>query len=163
MDAGAIANTATATATPPPGVASPESAPSEATVPAVETPALTLAKSATPTMVTGAGQVITYSFAITNTGNVTMTHVTVTDPMSGLSAVSCPGATLAPDASMTCTAKYTTTADDVASGSITNAATAAGVEPDGASLRTVKSTAIVRVAPAAPASPITPVTVHVTG
>jgi uncharacterized repeat protein (TIGR01451 family) len=163
IDAGSITNTATVTATPPLGVAPPVSPPSSVTVPAVETAALTLVKSATPSLVTGAGQVVTYRFAITNTGNVTLTHVTVTDPMSGLSAVNCPDATLAPAASMTCTATYTTTQDDVARGYITNTATAAGFEPDGARTVSGESVMSVRAAPEAPASAITPVTVHVTG
>ena len=43
------------------------------------------------------GTVITYSYLVTNTGNVTLTRSTVTDPMSGLSAISCPASsTLAP-------------------------------------------------------------------
>ena len=32
---------------------------------------------------------ISYAFAVTNTGNVTLTDVTVTDPLPGLSAVTC--------------------------------------------------------------------------
>jgi uncharacterized repeat protein (TIGR01451 family) len=163
IDAGSITNTATATATPPPGVSPPVSPPSSATVDAPAAPALTLVKSATPTVVTGAGQVVTYSFAITNTGNVTLTDVTVADSMSGLSAVKCPGTTLAPTASMTCTATYTTTQKDIGRGSIMNVATAAAVDPDGAQMISVKSVMIVLAAPEAPASAITPVTVPVTG
>ena len=61
---------------------------------------------------------------VTNTGNVTLHPVTVTDPMPGLSAVTCPDATLAPAAAETCTATYTTTQADVDAGSITNTGTA---------------------------------------
>ena len=44
---------------------------------------------------------------------MTLTSVTVTDPMSGLSKISCPAPTLAPGATETCTATYTTTQADV--------------------------------------------------
>jgi uncharacterized repeat protein (TIGR01451 family) len=164
IDAGSVTNTATATATPPPGVTPPPvSPPSSATVSAPAAPALTILKTATPTVVTVAGQVVTYSFAVTNTGNVTMTDVTVTDTMPGLSSISCPTTTLAPGASMTCTATYTTTQADIDRGSITNAATAVGVQPDGVPMVSVESLMIVRAAPEAPPSAITPVTVPVTG
>ena len=71
--------------------------------------------------------VITYSYRVTNTGNVTLTSVGVTDPMPGLSAINCNGVTsLAPGASVTCTATYTTTQADVDAGSITNTGTRRG-------------------------------------
>ena len=63
---------------------------------------------------------------VTNTGNVTLTAVGVTDPLPGLSAVTCPVATLAPAASTTCTATYTVTQADLDAGSIVNTATAIG-------------------------------------
>ena len=76
-----------------------------------------------------AGTPVTYSYKVTNTGNVTLNPVTVTDPMAGLSAISCPSTTLAPRASETCTATYTTTQADVDAGSITNTGTATGTPP----------------------------------
>ena len=46
-----------------------------------------------------AGTLVTYSYKVTNTGNVTLTSVQVTDPMPGLSAIQCHGyTTLAPGA-----------------------------------------------------------------
>ena len=57
--------------------------------------------------------------------------MTVTDPMPGLSAIACPATTLAPGASETCTATYTTTQADVDAGSITNTGTATGTPPTG--------------------------------
>ncbi len=46
----------------------------------MRTPALNVVKSSTTTSVTAAGQVVPYTFTVTNTGNVTLTGVTVTDP-----------------------------------------------------------------------------------
>jgi uncharacterized repeat protein (TIGR01451 family) len=164
INAGAsIANTATATGTPPEGLTPPESPPSSATVPITQSPAMTLVKSATTTMFTGPGTVVTYSYKVTNTGNVSMTDVKVTDPMPGLSAITCQSTTLAPAASTTCTATYTTTQADMARGSVKNVATATGVDPAGAAKTSDPSTVIIRGVPVAPPSPITPVTLPVTG
>ena len=79
-----------------------------------------------------AGDVVTYTFSGKNTGSVTLHNVTVTDPMPGLSAVNCtPGtpATLAPNATISCTATYTVTQANVDAGSFSNTATIAGLDP----------------------------------
>jgi uncharacterized repeat protein (TIGR01451 family)/LPXTG-motif cell wall-anchored protein len=100
-------------------------------VTATQTPSIDVVKSALPTVITAAGQVVSYSFVVTNTGNVTLTSVGVTDPLPGLSAVSCPVSTLAPTISTTCTASYTATQADVNAGSIANTATVSGTPPSG--------------------------------
>ena len=49
---------------------------------------------------------------------MSLTNVTVTDPMPGLGPISCTpaqGSTLAPAATMTCTADYTVTSNDTVS------------------------------------------------
>ena len=154
-----MTNTATATGTPPSGdsVVSP---PSSATVPVTQTAALTVVKSASPTVFSEPGTVITFSYEVTNTGNVTLTGVNLTDAMLGLSSITCPSTTLAPAASMTCTATYTTTQADVARGSITNVASAAAVDEQGTAVLSASSTVIIPGMPMAPVSPITPVTVR---
>jgi uncharacterized repeat protein (TIGR01451 family) len=43
-------------------------------------PALAVAKSSTTTSITVAGQVVLYTFIVTNTGNVSLTAITVSDP-----------------------------------------------------------------------------------
>lgn len=78
------------------------------------------------------GTPITYTYQVTNPSTVTLNPVTVTD--SKLGAISCPSTSLAAGASMTCTASYTTTQDDVADGGITNIATVTGTAPSGAAL-----------------------------
>lgn len=137
VDAGSITNAATATGTPPsPLTPPPVSPPDEVVVDAPAAPALTIDKTATPDTVAAAGETITYSFLVTNTGNVTLADVAVVEgAFSGageLSAVVCPAsaASLAPGASVTCTATYVVTQADADAGSITNAATATGTPPD---------------------------------
>ncbi len=130
VDAGSIHNTGTASGTPPSGTA--VTATSSVTIPATHSPAITLVKSSDiPAFAPPAapGVVITYSYQVTNTGNVTLHSVGVTDPMTGLSSVSCPSSTLAPNASETCTATYTTTQADIDRGSISNTGTASGLPP----------------------------------
>src|SRR5581483_12098132 len=81
------------------------------------------------------GQLITYSFVVTNTGNVTATGVTVTEKSfsgTGTPPVpSCPATTLAPGAQMTCTATYTLTQQDIDNGSVTNTAGGTITPPTG--------------------------------
>ena len=101
------------------------------TVPATQTPAISVVKSASITSFSAPGTPVTYSYRVTNAGNVTLHSVSVTDPMSGLSAVTCTSSTLAPGASETCTATYTTTQANVDNGSISNTGTARGLPPPG--------------------------------
>ena len=142
LDRGGIANTGTATGTPP-SPRLPVTDQSGVNIAATRIPAISLAKTASPTTFSGPGVVITYSYAVTNTGNVTLTSVHVTDPMSGLSAVNCPNSSLAPGVSETCTATYTTTQADVDRGSIVNTGTAAGTPPNALSPVTATSSATV--------------------
>jgi LPXTG-site transpeptidase (sortase) family protein len=96
------------------------------TVPAVQNPALTIVKSVTETSFSTAGDVLHYSYLLTNSGNVTLDGpFTVADDKS--TDESCPAAaTLAPGASITCTATYTILPGDVSNGSVTNTASATG-------------------------------------
>ena len=72
------------------------------------------------------GGTITYSFTVTNTGNVTLDPISVTDPVLG--PVTCPAAPLAPGATVNCTpVSYTLTQADVDAGHKANTATAVGV------------------------------------
>ena len=95
-------------------------------------PAIGLVKSASVQSYSAAGTVITYTYTVTNTGDVPLSNVAVTDPMPGLSSITCSGSgTLSPGASETCTATYTTTGQDVTQGAITNVGTATGDPPSG--------------------------------
>jgi hypothetical protein len=75
------------------------------------------------------GEKITYTYTVTNTGNVTLHDVTLADDRFG--HVGCPATVLAPGASMTCHAVKVTTQADVAKGQFTNVATVTGEPPAG--------------------------------
>ena len=126
VDAGHLANTATATGTPPSGLTSPTATDSTDT-PVTSGPAISLDKTAAAPSGNTAGSTVAYSFLVTNTGNVTLTGVGVTDPLVG--AISCPVTTLAAGAATTCTTTYTLTQADVDAGSVINTATASGTSP----------------------------------
>lgn len=134
IDAGGVANIARAAGTRPDG-GSVRSARVAVTVPATRSPAVSVVASATPydarSFVTGA--VITYGFVVTNTGNVTLTAVTV-DGTGALSPITCPASALGPADQIVCTATYTVTAEDVVRGKVTNTVVASGRAPDGSSV-----------------------------
>jgi uncharacterized repeat protein (TIGR01451 family) len=132
VNAGSLKNTGTVTATPPTGAAVTDT--SSVSVPAVQSPGVSLVKSASVSSYSAAGTPITYSYLVTNTGNVTLNPVTVTDPMTGLSAMSCPDTSLVPAGSETCTATYTTTQADVDAGSLKNTGTVSGTPPKGSAV-----------------------------
>ncbi|QTF72461.1 DUF7507 domain-containing protein [Arthrobacter woluwensis] len=135
VDRGSIENSATATGTPPGDAPPVTSPPSEVKLPQDPKPGISLLKSASPEKGGKAGDVITYSFTVTNTGNVTLKGVTVDEgDFSGsgkMSAIQCPeaAASVLPGQKVTCTATYTLTQADVDRGSVTNSATATGTPP----------------------------------
>ncbi|MEU8386399.1 hypothetical protein, partial [Streptosporangium sp. NPDC048865] len=135
IDAGSIVNSARASGTPPTGPPVTSAPPSIATVEVVSAPGLELLKTASPSTVAAAGRTVTYSYVVVNTGNTTLSALSVADTeFSGTgtpSAVACPVTTLAPQASTTCTSTYTVTQADIDAGSIVNSATASGTPPTG--------------------------------
>ncbi|NKI35098.1 DUF11 domain-containing protein [Wenzhouxiangella sp. XN79A] len=77
------------------------------------------------------GDVINYSFSVTNTGNVTLNNITLSDPLVTVSGG--PISSLAPGAvdASTFTATYIITQADIDAGSLTNIATATSSEGAG--------------------------------
>ena len=136
LDAGTLlTNTANATGVTPNGVTIPSND-ATATVAITQNPALTLLKTADDANTLTVGDQVHYSFLVTNTGNVTVSHISIDDSaFSGSPAIgniTCPATTLAPGESTTCTADpYTVTQDDVNSGDLSNTATVDGTAPDG--------------------------------
>ena len=128
IDAGLIVNTATATGTPPTG--NPVSGDDSETVTFMQSPAISLDKStdAGPFIV---GDTITYSFQITNTGNVTLTNINISDPLPRLSTITGYVTGLAPGGSTIGTATYVVTQANIDAGSLVNTATATGTPPIG--------------------------------
>ena len=122
LNAGKVDNTAAATITVGGVVAN---ATASATVPATRRTTLLLDKRlslTSPTSYAATGVQLVYSYDLTNTGNVTLNAVSVTDNKV---AVTCPVTTLAPGATTTCTsAAYPTTQADINAGSVVNVATA---------------------------------------
>jgi LPXTG-site transpeptidase (sortase) family protein len=95
------------------------------------TPAITLTKSVTEPFFTAEGNLLHYSYLVTNSGSASLLGpVTVSDNKT---TVACPAVNTIGDnddwldigESITCTATYTVVAGDVSAGTITNTATAA--------------------------------------
>jgi len=87
---------------------------------------LNLDKTGDPAYFAAEGQIVTYTYTLTNSGSVSLqSPYTITDDK--VAGISCASATspLEPGASTTCTGTYTTTAADVTAGSVTNVASVA--------------------------------------
>jgi hypothetical protein len=91
-------------------------------------PALSLSKTATQSDFSATNQTLNYSYKVTNTGNVPLSSIGVTDNRM-VTGLSCPQSSLVVGANETCTSSYTTTASDMSDGKVTNTATAQGTAP----------------------------------
>ena len=138
IDSGSVINTATATGKDTGGNV--VSATDSKTVTLAEVATLALTKTATldktlvpPTGRADAGDQITYTLKITNTGNVNVTNINLNDSLlhSALSCDQTLPASLAPDAVMTCSPTYTLSQSDIDRGSVYNSATVSGNDPGG--------------------------------
>jgi uncharacterized repeat protein (TIGR01451 family) len=141
LDHGSIADTSTVTGTNPAslgGTTTTES--NDVTIIAAQNPSISVVKTADVTTVSAIGQVVTDTFAIANTGNVTLDNVDLTDAVglpsigSSLGPLTCTtgsngSITLAPQATDTCTATYTVTRADLSHGSVADIATVVGTPP----------------------------------
>ncbi|MEZ5856000.1 MAG: hypothetical protein R3D67_15110 [Hyphomicrobiaceae bacterium] len=177
VDAGGVSNTATGTGTPAGGPAVTDVSddgidtdgnttddPTETIIP--RTPGLETTKTATVTVANGlsatatdAGDVVTYTIALRNTGNTTLTAVGIaSDTLTRLnggavlaltsgptftsnSGPSAPG-TLIPGETATFTASYTLVQADVDHGGVSNTATGTGTPPTGPAVTDVSDNGI---------------------
>jgi uncharacterized repeat protein (TIGR01451 family) len=137
IDLGQVLNQATATGTPPTGadisdLSGSDNTNNDPTIePLAQNPAITLDKIADASPFDDGsvpGEVINYSFVITNTGNVTLTDVTVTDALDGVVLTGTPIASLAPGAMDTTnyTAAYEIDQDDIDGATVINDAAVTG-------------------------------------
>jgi uncharacterized repeat protein (TIGR01451 family) len=144
VDAGAVTNTATASATLDGcasgcGLVSPEAS---AVSPTHSVGGLSATKTGVlddrnGDGVANPGESIRYTVRLTNTGTVTLTGVTTSDPLETLS---CDGSSIAPSASIDCVGSYTVTKADATAGSVRNTVTAGAVTPLGQKVTTTAAT-----------------------
>ncbi|RTZ03543.1 hypothetical protein EKM02_01540 [Flavobacterium sp. RSP49] len=163
IDAAVVYNLATVVGTPPTGanVTGTSTDPTPCTTcpvdptcltctvtPVASSPSIALVKTGTVSGTGSVGDVITYTFAVTNTGTTTITNIVITDPMAGLTISNNPIATLAPGASnSTVKGTYTITQSDVDAGQVTNSALATGQDPRGNAVRDVSGTTMTNDTP----------------
>jgi uncharacterized repeat protein (TIGR01451 family) len=149
VDAGTVTNTAHADAVPASG-GTVSSGPSSASISIAAGPALSFAKTASPAAVTAVGQTVTYTFRITNTGNVTLSNPAINDNafsgVGSVSAITCSAGTVAPSASLDCTATYTILAADLGASTLQNSATADVDDPSGATITSATSSVSIPIA-----------------
>ena len=150
IDAGSFTNTATVTGTDPygdpvvgvsddptnPANVDPDGDgnPSDPTVIALAASS-SLAVTKTATLndggdgIANVGDTISYAFAVTNLGNVTLTNISLTDPDAIIFGGPIPSLAVGATNSTTFTAGHVLTQADIDSGSYTNSATATGLNP----------------------------------
>jgi uncharacterized repeat protein (TIGR01451 family) len=139
IDAGTYANAASVSGTPPAGSGANPTDEDSDTTPLLRNPSISLSKTGTYVDVINigsysAGDRIDYTFSITNTGNVTLTNVTITDPTATVTGT--PITSLAPGAINTnaYTATYTLTQADIDAGTYFSTASVTGTSPSGSQL-----------------------------
>ena len=127
---GSVVSLTTGTGTPPSG-APVTNVSGTVTVPGVQAAQLTVTKSTTATNYKLAGEILSYTATVRNSGNLTLNSLSLTDPKSN-GTISCSATTLDPLATATCSYQYTVKAADlVVGGTIASAATATATRVSG--------------------------------
>ncbi len=169
VDSGSVTNTATASANGPRSAVSSGVA-SVTVLASGATSSLSLVKTTTANTAGGykdPGDIIPYTYTVTNTGTTTLSSVAVTDsatnPNNDTEAVTvnCPGGNVAPGTSEICHANYAVSQDDIDFGSVTNSASASALNSAGALLCTTGAPVMGACpGPSVPPAPGTSVTVN---
>jgi len=110
-------------------------------------PSISVDKTETSMGPYGLGDTITYSYTVTNNGDVTLTNVSLSDNKIDAITLTFPSTSgeLAPGETATGTGQYTVTQSDADAGEVVNLATASGDDPDGvAHTYTDQETAVVQ-------------------
>ena len=148
LDHGVIKDQATVTSQPPTGGALVNLS-NEVAVNVAIANSLTLDKTVQPKTVDAAGDAVTYTFTVKNTGNQTLHGLNIDDEsFSGtgqLGAISCDDTTLSPSDQTTCHADYAVTQGDIDAGTVTNTARAVVLDPSDGSIISAPSDATVTV------------------
>jgi len=134
IDAGNVANVATTTGTDPNGDPVTDDDPED--IPTPQEPMIDIIKDGTFQDENGdniaqVGETISYVFTVTNTGNVTLTNVTVTDPLVTVSGGPIPSLAVGDSDNTTFSGTYVLTQDDIDAGNVENVATTEGDDPSG--------------------------------
>jgi gliding motility-associated-like protein/uncharacterized repeat protein (TIGR01451 family) len=95
----------------------------------IAAPSIELVKIATLSGTGTVGSIITFTFTITNTGNVPLNTIEIDDPLLSVTAITIPGI-LDVSAVTTITRTYTISQSDIDAGSVINTATASGFDPN---------------------------------
>ena len=127
VDAGAVVNTGTADSDETDPVTDPHTEPVPQTLTLAVAKVLTGNADEDGSLTVSLNDTLTYTVTATNTGNVTLTNVVVSDSLTG-DTTTC--ATVAPGATCVLTAAYTVTQADVDAGAVVNTGTADSDETD---------------------------------
>ncbi|MGY3725036.1 DUF7507 domain-containing protein, partial [Granulicatella balaenopterae] len=132
VDQTKVINTAKVTGLPPVTPENPTPTPVESEdqniISNTSNPAIKLEKTADKTNLV-VGETVTYTFTVTNTGNVTLTNVTVTDDKLTPSTITLETTTLAPGETTTGSGTYVVTQADVDQTKVINTAKVTGLPP----------------------------------
>lgn len=129
LDNGFTNNTATAIGEDPDGY--PVFRTATETITAIQTPAMSLVKAASRQTYSTAGEEITYTFTVVNTGNVTLSNIRINDALTGSANLAVTPGILAPGQSGSAVAAYTITLEDLDRGSLYNNAFVYAFDPNG--------------------------------
>ncbi|MCR9084991.1 MAG: DUF11 domain-containing protein, partial [Cyclobacteriaceae bacterium] len=130
IDAGKVINTATVSGTDPNSFILTSSAVSLAS--AIQSSSISIVKTADKNDFNQLGEIITYSFDLTNTGNTTLSNIVLSDPLINLTESVQP---LSPGASYTTSGTYTVKQSDLDQGFIRNVASLSAEDPNNSILR----------------------------
>ena len=144
--AGQVVNTASATSTEVPGPTDSNTV----TTPVVQLPALTLSKSAA-TLTTDAdasggiteGDTLSYTVTLTNTGDIALTNVVVSDPLLTPGSTTC--ASVAIGGTCVLSGTHVVTAGEAQAGQVVNTASATSTEVPGPTASNTVTTPVVQV------------------
>src|SRR5690606_8388897 len=126
IDAGSKSNIVTASGTDPVGEVVSGSA--GYIISAIQNSGISVTKTALPASFSNVGDVIVYTIEVENTGNVTLSNISVSDPMTGLNTAI---DSLPPGANQSFNQNYTIRQVDINAGRISNTVTVSGRDPSG--------------------------------